>query len=126
MNATVALSDSLENIVNLSAENVTVYADIQQIAEQKIPDVKLKLTGGKLPKEHIINNYNFDVFIKGPVELVSELDWDEVQVKIDLYDIISDSTGVLVPKVIVPKNIEVSLIKPKYIYHRKILKKPNS
>ena len=117
ISAEIPLSDSLNNIIRISQTQVTANIDIQYIGEKTIYDVKLKIHGGSLPSNHTLMPSRIKVTVRGGVYKIAELVPEDIEATIDFKDIINDSTGIIKPKVLIPKNYEIVSIEPRYIYH---------
>ena len=121
----VNLSDSLGSILNLENKKIKVNADIQMLGDITIIDVPVKLTGGSLPKKHILEPKIIDVSIRGGIEILSGLTIEDISVTIDSRKVLKDSTGLLLPKIKVGKGLEVVRSYPEYIYHYEEVKYPS-
>jgi len=118
INMPVELSDSLKGVISVLDEPVRLIADIQQIAEIVIPDVKVKIIGSNLLKNHFIDPQNLQVTIRGGINEIKKMNLDQVTAYIDYQQIINDSTGFIFPNVQVPDFLKVIGIKPHYLYHK--------
>ena len=118
INTPIELSDSLRGIVNIAGESFRLIADIQQTAEAIAPDVKVKIIGSNLLKNHTVGPTNLQVTVRGGINIIKNFSPDQVTAFIDYQQIISDSTGYITPVVQVPENLQIISIKPKYLYHK--------
>jgi hypothetical protein len=115
----VSLSDSLKNIIKLSENRVKIIADIQKVTEIKLYDIKIKINGADLPKDHKIIPASVSITIRGGIDQVSALDQVSIIASINATEIISDSLGFLKPVISVPPNIKVLSIDPPFVRHVK-------
>jgi len=116
-NLPMPLSDSLQGIVSLNYNMINISVDIQQIGEVEVQGVKLKVRGGTIQNDNRLSPLTFDVTVQGPVDIIADITREDISVQLDYIDILNDSTGVLKPKVVVPKNVKVLSNNPKYVYH---------
>lgn len=119
----VTLSDSMSSILTLSRKSVRIFADIQQISDLKINDIKFTINGGSPPDQHSFNPTNFDVTIRGGIDVISKITSDDILISIDYNQILSDSTGLIIPTVRARKKFDIISIDPPYLYHN--IKSPN-
>lgn len=115
----VNLSDSLKNLIVLSENIVKMDLDIQQKASLTIPDVEVKVRGGTIFQDERILPERVTVMISSGIDRITDLQIENIRAFIDYSDILADSTGVLIPKIIVPDNIKVLKIEPPYLFHIK-------
>jgi hypothetical protein len=115
----VPLSDSLKNTVNLSEYKVRIVADIQKISEIKLCDIKIKINGADIPREHKIIPEVLTVTIRGGIDQISNLERESIIASLNAADIVSDTLGILIPKISTPQNVVVLSIDPPYLRHVK-------
>jgi len=117
----IPLSDSLKNMVTLSQQRVRLITDIQQEADITFHDVKIKIKGNSIPSNHKIVPSIIKVTVKGGIDQIKTLTYDEITATIDYEDIIKDTTGIIVPTIEIPAGLKVVKVTPPYIYHQKII-----
>lgn len=113
----IPLSDTLTNIIDLSHRAVLLNADIQKIAEITIQDIRLQYNGADLSSHHKILPEYFDVTIRGGIKDIENLNVDDIMVTVNTTDVINDTTGLLEPIVVVPRNLKKIKINPPYVVH---------
>lgn len=118
INTYVELSDSLRGIVKVKEGAYRLVADVQQIAEMVVPDVKVKITGANLMKDHQIGPGYLKVTVRGGINIIKQLNPEDIKAYIDYQQVINDSTGYLAPVIKVPENLKVISVSPKYLYHK--------
>lgn len=118
INAQIQLSDSLKGIIGLNINTVKLYADIQQVAEQNIPDIPVKIRGGILPAQHIIEPRIISITIQGGIKAIKDLSQDQISVSLDYLSVLNDSTGIIAPTITLPPNISVLQVNPPYLFHK--------
>jgi hypothetical protein len=121
LNIQIPLSDSLANIVSLSQPTVTLVADIEQIAEITIPDVKLNIRGGTLSENHKIIPAQVSITVRGGIGRIESLTPESITASLDYTQVIDDSTGIIMPKISVPENIKVLQVDPPYLHHVRVV-----
>lgn len=121
----IPLSDTLKGIIRLSDNYITVRGEVQQIAEKVIPDVKIKIKGGTLKNEHLIKPGQVTITVAGPVDAISNVSGEDISARLEVSEIINDSTGILKPKIILPDDIKAINISPAYVFHVERVKKQN-
>ncbi len=117
INDQIPLSDTLSNIITLSARQVLLKADVQKLAELTIEDLPLEYTGADLPQSHSLRPVLFDITVRGGLREIEQLNIDEISVSVNTAYVVNDTTGVIKPFISVPENIEVIQVYPPYLYH---------
>jgi hypothetical protein len=114
----VHLSDSLSNIINLSDQTISAHVDIQQIAEQTLYDIPIKIKGTQLSQKHKIMPEFITVTIRGGINQLYDFNPENISASLNSDDILNDSTGLIKPEIKIPKNIQIVNITPKYLTHK--------
>lgn len=114
----VPLSTQYSNIVKLSNKEVEISADIQQESSITFFDIPINIIEGKLPNNSHLEPDFISVTITGGINDVSNLTDDKIKVQIHIDKILKDSTGIIIPEIIFPKNLKLANINPPYIYHK--------
>ncbi|MFA6570544.1 MAG: hypothetical protein WCT77_04835 [Bacteroidota bacterium] len=116
----IPLMDSLKETVKLSGKTVTVSFDVQAAAELTIHDVEIKIRGGgSLPKNNYLLPSRINITVRGGVDELTNFDRSKVSAVVEFSDIINDSLGILVPKIIVEdKTVKIINVEPGFLYHR--------
>ena len=117
----VQLVDSLTNIVTLSQNTVKVIADIQKISEIEVRDIPVQISGSDLPKEHQIMPKRLTITLRGGIDDIVGLNYDNISITVNSADVLNDTTGILIPRVELPQNIKMLTIRPQYITHKVII-----
>lgn len=113
----VLLKDTLSGIIELSEERVMIVAEVQQFADKEYPDIPVRIVGGKPSSTHRIEPLYVSVSVRAGIEMIDNLNPSDIEVTIDYYSIINDSTGIIRPKVSLPPEMTLLRINPPYIYH---------
>lgn len=114
----IELSDSLKGVISVKPSTVKITADIQQIAEMQIPDVKVMIRGYNYMKNHIIEPLLLTVTVRGGVNVIKNLSPESVSAFIEYQKVLTDSSGVIVPTIQVPDNVTVLSVSPPYLFHK--------
>lgn len=117
----INLSDTLENVIELSHSQVEVVVEIESIASMEYLDLPLRIKGGKLNSNRQISSDKFDIVVSGPISKIEKLNPSNISITLEYSNIISSNKTILVPKVNLPKGINLNTINPKYIYSYKII-----
>lgn len=116
------LSDTLAGIVHLPKKNVTFTADIQQTAEVTFDEIRISIRGGVMPKNYRLSPDFVTVTFRGGINEIIALTPDRISITLNYADIINDRTGILIPKVEFPGNLQVIGLEPRYIYNHKVIR----
>lgn len=95
----VRLSDSLNNILELSENRVRVSLDVQEIAELTLDHIPIQIKSA--PKRHsiILRPAHVSLTLRGGISAISTIDPSEFRATVDYNDIIGNPTGVLRPEI---------------------------
>jgi hypothetical protein len=113
----IRLKDTLPGIVEPIEREIKFTADIQQIAEVTFNDLEIIIRGGTLPKNHVISPDKISVTLRGGINEISSLRKDKIAASINISRLLGDSTGILIPKIEIPVNVELVRRSPGYVYH---------
>ncbi len=114
----INLSTQFSNIVKLSTKEVDISVDVQQEASVTFVDIPVSVIEGKLPRNSILEPEILRVTVKGGINDISNLSSVQIKVQINIQQLLNDSTGIVVPNIILPKNLKVANINPPFLYHR--------
>lgn len=107
------------SIVTLSDYEVSINADVQQIAEICLCDVPVLVKGGRLPRHSELLPNKLTVFLRGGAKDLAKYNiielYKEISVTVDYSDINNDSVLYIQPAVKSPPHIEVLKTEPLYI-----------
>lgn len=109
---TARLSDSLGNIVQLSRSVVSVYLDVQQIAEMTFTNVPVELLSAPANNNILLQPSTISLTVRGGINQISILNQNDIKVYVDYADIVQNTTGILTPRVTLPADISVLNIGP--------------
>lgn len=113
----IMLKDTLGGIVKLDRKTIEFDVEIKQYADKEFLDIPFKIVGGNLNKRNKLEPSLFQVTLRGGVDEIDQMEASDISIEIDYNDVLNDSTGIIIPKVIIPKNAELLRLDPSYIYH---------
>ncbi len=117
------LLDTLPEMVEVSERVVIISANIQQLADITVSDVKVQVRGGANLKGHIIDPPIISVVIRGGVDQLFDFSPESVSAYIDFMDLAADSTGIIIPKIVFPDSLILVGTYPEYVYHYEAARK---
>lgn len=95
--------------------NVKIFLDIQRIIENTISDVNISIENLPTNIDVVLIPKTVNVILRGGIEYFSKYDRDDILVKIDYKDIVSDTLGYLRPEIQIPKHFSLISVKPDII-----------
>ncbi|PKL86612.1 MAG: hypothetical protein CVV22_00535 [Ignavibacteriae bacterium HGW-Ignavibacteriae-1] len=113
----VELSDSLGEIINFNTREIQFYADVQLTLERTFYDIPIVVRGGTMPKNSVINPDKIDITVRGGLEQIKNLDAENLSVYLEFTTIAKDKSGILIPNIEFPTDVEVIQVNPPYVYH---------
>lgn len=118
----VELSDSLGEIVEFDTPQIQFYSNIQLTLEKTFYDIPIVIRGGAMPRNSRIYPEKLDITVRGGIDVVKNMNKDDLVIALDYSSIANDKTGILVPKIESPSEVQVIQINPAYVYHKVFLK----
>jgi hypothetical protein len=125
-NVNIPLLDTLQNIVQLSRNNVNITGNIQQIAELTFYDIPININGGSLPDNHTISPKFLKIVVRSGIDELDDLLPENIEASINFSDLINDKTGYIKPNITLPDKIEVINVFPHFISHKRLLTSINN
>ncbi|MGQ9818968.1 MAG: hypothetical protein ACUVQ1_03470 [Candidatus Kapaibacteriales bacterium] len=113
----ISLLDTLHSLISLSREKVNLIVSVDLNCEQEVYDVPIKIEEGTLPLHHTIEPQLVTVIVRSGVNRLSEVDLSTIEAKVNYFDLVNDTLGIIVPKVKLPLGVELLQIKPPFLYH---------
>ncbi len=120
----VAIVDSIRNKFKLPLAYVEITVNVQKLAEITIHDIPVKFEPANFQTLDIIQPRLISVTLRGGINQIENINQESITALIDYKNIMTDETGLIQPRIICPRNIEVININPKFIYHYKTQKLP--
>ena len=113
----IAMNDINDAPIQINPDIVKLSVDIQQAADITFDDIKIKIKGGRLPKGHILSPDLIKVTVFGGINQLVDFSKDDIEITVSYEAILKDSTGVLIPKIQLPRGLKLIRTEPEYIYH---------
>jgi hypothetical protein len=111
------LSDSLPNKISFARQSVSVAGDVQLMAEQTVYDIPAELLNAPPDADHRITPQKISVTVRGGVSNISLLMPEMFRAQIEYAALRADTTGVVVPAITVPANVEILRTEPRFLFH---------
>lgn len=113
----IELSDSLNNILELSINSIDLYAEVEPISTITIPDMSVKVKNGDLPRNLEIYPNIISVVLSGNSNLITNIKKSDVEVFVDYNEIRNTKTMVIEP-FLETKNKKIKILdySPKILY----------
>ena len=113
----INISDSLNNILWFSQNEVKLKINIEATAEKEFSKIEITVPGTPNDKEVLLIPQTVSIQLKGGVNQLSSIDITKIRAKIDYHKILSDSTGSLTPEFDIPPGCTVISVKPETIQY---------
>lgn len=113
----ISISDSLNNILWLSQNEIKLKINIEPTAEKEFSNIEIKVSEIPDDKEVLLIPQNISIQLKGGVNQLANIDNTKILAKIDYRKILADSTGSLTPVFEIPPGCTVISIKPETIQY---------
>lgn len=120
----VGIADSIRNKFKLPITQVELTVNVQKLAEITIHDIPIKFEPANYQTQDILQPRYISVTLRGGINQIENINQESIVALIDYKSIINDETGLLQPRIICPRNLEVINVSPKFIYHYKTQKLP--
>lgn len=109
--------DTFHQSIRIKPRNITYSFDVQQNCNIELKQLPIEVRGGQYEITTRLSPLRINVILQGGVEEIAKINPVDVRVVLDYKEIINDSTGILVPKIILPPNVNLIKTEPKFIYH---------
>jgi len=113
----ILISDSLTNIISVSQNEVKLTINVELTAEKEFKNIILSVPNTPADKEVLLIPQSVSVQLKGGVNQLANVEPGSIRAMIDYNNILSDSTGSLVPVFEVPEGCTVISVKPETIQY---------
>jgi YbbR domain-containing protein len=119
---TIALKDTLSNIIRVEPSMVTILFKVDLLAEKDFKDLEIQVENIPEDKEVLLVPPRLSLSLRSGVNELATINPGDIRIIVQYSDIESDSLGFVVPKIILP--FEASIInmtpeKLQYIIKRK-------
>lgn len=109
--------DTFNQSIRIKPRNISYSFDVQQNCNIELRQLPIEVRGGQYEISSRLSPLRINVLLQGGVEEIAKINPGDVRVVLDYKEIINDSTGILVPKIILPPNVNLIKTEPKFIYH---------
>jgi len=113
----VNVLDTFNQRVSIKPKNLIYTIEVQQNCNLEINQLPIEIQGGQLEIYNKISPQTINIVLEGGVDEIAKINQGDIKVVLDYKDIINDSTGILIPKIILPSNVKLISTQPKFIYH---------
>lgn len=113
----VNILDTFNQRIRIKPKGVEYSIEIQQNCNVDIKQVKIEIRGGQFDISHRIAPSKINITLQGGVEEIAKMNIEDIKAYLDYKEIMNDTTGILVPKIILPPNINLVRTEPRFIYH---------
>jgi len=80
----------------------------------EVNDVEVRILGGPQLKNHTFFPKYLSITVRGGADQIAEFSNETINAYLFYNQIISDSTGILIPEITAPKNITILKISPSF------------
>ncbi|MCS6808270.1 MAG: hypothetical protein RML40_06400 [Bacteroidota bacterium] len=116
MRIQTSLSDTLYGVVYVPQVSVVVTVSIQQMAEMKLEDIPVQITGAPARHSLLMRPQHVDITVRGGINTVAALTPEHVHVALEYNDASTTTTGTLRPRVtIAVPGLRVIDVQPQFI-----------
>lgn len=119
----IPVSDTLSNIIWYSQNEVKLNVNIELSAEKEFQNIEITVNGVPPDREVLLIPQTMNVRLRGGVNQLSGIDNTKIKSILSFYTILSDTTGSVVPELILPGGTTISQIQPEKIQY--VIKKKN-
>ena len=109
--------DTFHQSIRIKPRNISYSFDVQQNCNTELKQLPIEVRGGQYEITTRLSPLRINVILQGGVEEIAKINPMDVRVVLDYKEIINDSTGILVPKIILPPNVNLIKTEPKFIHH---------
>lgn len=117
------LSDSLSNITWRSQNEVNLHINVELSADKEFQNVEIFVPNTPPDKEVLLIPQIVGIQVKGGVNQLAALDNSKIQAMVDFNQILSDTTGSVLPKFALPEGVTIISVRPEKIQY--VIKKKN-
>lgn len=118
----VDLKDTLANLIKIEPKTVTIFYNIELLAEKKLEGINISIRDLPENREVILIPPKVDLFFRGGVNHLSKLKEEDVSVSVDFSLLEKDSTGFITPDIKIPVDFDLIKYEPnqfQYIIKKK-------
>lgn len=106
INTNVHLVDTT-NILLFTPNIVKLHIEVQQFAEKSFAGIPIDMLSVPQNREIILNVPRIDIVVRGTIDQLAGISMKDFRAVVDYRIILSDTTGIIQPQIILPKEIQV-------------------
>ncbi|MFA6234926.1 MAG: hypothetical protein WC824_12210, partial [Bacteroidota bacterium] len=104
--------DSLPGVVRYNLDKVTLYIPTEQLADMWFRDVRIHIKHVPADREVLLGQQTIDISVRGGVNALSLYSAEDVLAEIEFEDIVADTSGSIIPTIVLPVELRVLSIEP--------------
>lgn len=113
----IKVISEIEDIPGFKTEigSVELTIDVQRIVEKSFDNIKVEITD--LPKDRniILIPNNLECSLRGGINILGKINPNQILATVNYSDIVYDTTGSVIPKIVIPENTHLVYRKPEQI-----------
>ncbi len=121
INGTIALKDTLSNVLKSDVKFVDFEYNIQLSAEKTVDEVIVEIIGVPEDKEVLLIPPKVSVSVRGGVDQLARITTSEISASVDFETIESDTLGFVIPEIEIPDETNLLKTEPQKLQY--IIKK---
>jgi len=103
--------------VEYSTKKIILNLDIQKIVEKNIEDLQISVINVPKNREVVLLPNKITLSVRGGIDVLGKLSNDKFKVTVNYRDIIRDTLGSVLPKIILPKDTYLLFTQPERIQY---------
>jgi hypothetical protein len=105
---------SLEKIngFSYSTNLIDVTLDVQRIVDKQFENIPVEVIDVPHGREVVLLPNKVNINLRGGIDLLGKLKPEEFRAYLKYYTLVQDTTGSVVPEIVLPKNISLQFTKP--------------
>ncbi len=117
------LFDPPDYLVNLKKKNIKYQIQVEPFAEKLFTGINVEVISTPFNRDIIIIPPKMDLIVRGSIAQLSEFSNDNINIFIEYFELMSDSTGYFTPQIKTPEGIKVVQRQPEqfqYIIRKRL------
>ena len=96
----------------LNSEFTEATLDVQRIVDQQFDNIPVEIKDISSGKDVVLLPNRVSMNLRGGIEILGKLQENKIQVFVRYPSLVDDTTGSIIPEVILPKNVTLLYLKP--------------
>lgn len=109
---TLAIVDSLPGVVRRNVDRVRLFVPVEQLADVRFHDVPVTVEDVPLGREVLLAHSRVDVIVRGGISRLAQYASKDFQAIIDYPALMADTTGTIVPRILMPESFKLLQLDP--------------